>query len=582
MFHVDITRNTRTPKLCLYPIEYALTKNNKESENWSKKVQEYDPNPIFIPSYQRPIVWGGSKIKDFINSTSKLFGSVILVSTDMNKPIILLDGLQRFAVSTAILNYLYPLVLSPTPTRKDIADKFERLKSEIGLKHIIFEHNDEILSNHIRSGIKNSYKQLKENVKLVLEEELKNNSDKLIENIIKTFVKKQIAIDTYFGFSSEREHITTFININSTGMDLSEVDLLRSEIIQQANNKNWDPEDIDDMENNFTETFDPKNISWARTLGKNLYDAIDIDNDKASSVFPKWDSLCKEHVDDLLRFIGDFNTVIHKEKDGKLVNPYLYEILQCGHLPIIITFWYFYKYVHLQNKTPDFLEGEVRTNSILHLLLRVFYRKFIDGTIGRMGSVVTSFIQNDDKTIEQIINKINDDIGATELQIAPDAEWLKTSLRKSGTNRIRGIFNACLLPKRNDDDTEFIPMMYGKKKSEWKIDRLIPSNNNSNRSFGNDELNRIINFLPIPSNIKINKTELCSKKLSPSGSYSNSANSHPYVKWLTTEHYNKYADSIKESNMNQLDEASCLKSTEHVNIGEERIDKIFDLLYDKL
>ena len=44
------------------------------------------------------------------------------------------------------------------------------------------------------------------------------------------------------------------------------------------------------------------------------------------SVFPKWDSLCKEHVDDLLRFIGDFNTVIHKEKDGKLVNPYLYEI----------------------------------------------------------------------------------------------------------------------------------------------------------------------------------------------------------------------------------------------------------------
>ena len=112
----------------------------------------------------------------------------------MNKPIILLDGLQRFAVSTAILNYLYPLVLSPTPTRKDIADKFERLKSEIGLKYIIFEHNDEILSNHIRSGIKNSYKQLKENVKLVLEEELKNNSDKLIENIIKTFVKKQIAI----------------------------------------------------------------------------------------------------------------------------------------------------------------------------------------------------------------------------------------------------------------------------------------------------------------------------------------------------------------------------------------------------
>ena len=31
---------TRTPKLCL--IRVCLTKNNKESENWSKEIQEYD------------------------------------------------------------------------------------------------------------------------------------------------------------------------------------------------------------------------------------------------------------------------------------------------------------------------------------------------------------------------------------------------------------------------------------------------------------------------------------------------------------------------------------------------------------
>ena len=129
-------------------------------------------------------------------------------------------------------------------------------------------------------------------------------------------MKKQISL-IHILFSSEREHI---INIYVILILLIFHPILPiGDHTTSIYNKNWDPE----YWKIFTETFDPKN--WARTLGKNLYDAIDIDNDKASSVFPKWDSLCKEHVDDLLRFIGDFNTVIHKEKDGKLVNPYLYE-----------------------------------------------------------------------------------------------------------------------------------------------------------------------------------------------------------------------------------------------------------------
>ena len=283
---------------------------------------------------------------------------MILASDGSIPNSILLDGLQRFATATALLKCLYPLVLSPEPIRQEISDKFKLLRSEVASKQPIFEHNDNMLRKHTRKGISSSYVALFSEAKKLVEEELRTNPEKFAKKITKTFVTKQIAIDKYFGFKNRSELTNTFININSTGINLSEVDLLRSQIVQQADEMKWDDEDIDVMENRFTDIFQSGRIKGAKVLGKNLYDALDPNKTK---VFQNWDSLKKSDLDDLLDFIADFQLASDAEDEtspGHKKHPFLYEITQCGELPFALTLWYFYKHVHLKGKHPDFLGGD--------------------------------------------------------------------------------------------------------------------------------------------------------------------------------------------------------------------------------
>ncbi len=130
-------------------------------------------------------MWGKDEIKKFLESKSILFGTVILAQTPQDEPKILLDGLQRFAIATAILNYLYPLVLSPIPSRQDISEHFKRLKGEVDSRQLIFAHNDKALREYTRIGISTSYEQLYENVKSTINEELENPKE-FAKKIIKT------------------------------------------------------------------------------------------------------------------------------------------------------------------------------------------------------------------------------------------------------------------------------------------------------------------------------------------------------------------------------------------------------------
>src|SRR5687767_9419348 len=103
--------------------------------------------PLKIPSYQRNIVWRGKDIMDLLDSKSELFGGVILVERSEireinDRPFELVDGLQRFATATALLNELYPFVLSASPSRKDVAECFYNLRLDVQSSQPIFYHND--------------------------------------------------------------------------------------------------------------------------------------------------------------------------------------------------------------------------------------------------------------------------------------------------------------------------------------------------------------------------------------------------------------------------------------------------------
>ena len=568
------------PRFFEYAIEYALKSVDRE---WSDEVDAFDPNPIKIPPYQRKIVWGKKTITDFLESKAVIFGTVILATDPRDQSLILLDGLQRFATSTAILHYLHSDML-PQKTNATTHKYFDRLTAETASKKLIVEHNDKELRNNTRTGIRNSYKYLYDNVKSVLDEGIKDNPKEMAEKITQTFVKKQIAIDTYHKFKNANEFTQTFININSTGIDLTEVDLLRSVIIQQAEEQKWDESDIGEIENRFTEVFQSGKIKAAKVLGKHLYDALDSD---PNIVFDKWECLQKDDVDDLLDFIDKVYDASNASDDGENKKwPYLYENFQCGDIPFAIIVWFYYKKLQETGHEPDFLGGKIDTTNDLHDLLRAFYRRIINSSMNRTDVVASKFIRGKNQDKIQNMSILVNEINPTEESMVQnlDAVWIKTNLKKSNTNKIKRMFNACLLPEKNAKHGNFCPLEYSQGKG-WAVDYLIPKKLAFNNIEGSEQIDAIVNRIPIHSSSKKTAKQVsCLEKIKPSGLLEQDISDHPYVRWLITKHYNVHKESKVRNKPAEyaVNSLECLNNMSEPHIGAERLDKITELLRDRL
>jgi hypothetical protein len=578
-----IGRKGPTPVLFNYPIEYAIVDRDQTKKTLPGPIMDLDPATLRIPTYQRRLVWKEKQIESLIDSTSTLFGTVILASYDGNPELILIDGLQRFATTTSILYHLYPIVLSSEATH-ELKDQFKRLSARVKEFYPIIEHNHNVLKNHSRVGVKDSFIELDARVRKVIEGKLiyevpekKESAEKFTEKINNTFLKKQIAIDIYDGFDNKRELIHTFLNINSTGLILKEIDLLRSEIIQQAELLHWDENETYTFENKFTELFQGRGKKQEEVLGKNLYDAFEKNQ---KYVFPKWDNLQKSDVDEFLNFIDDIKEAsLATNEDGKSRKfPFLYEIFECGSLPFAITVWYFYRIVIIdKEEKPDFMGGEYDTTVERHTLLRAFYRKVIDGTIGRTGNVAANLMQRKIKGFSELIKEINPENNCGNIDSEPNQGWLFQQLRVADITDSRRIFNAIRLPIRDDDESMFKPIIYGKGSADWNIDHLIPTGHHKKSEAGIIEANRLPNLAPLPAkyNREVKDTP-CERKLTSDGVYSRITGLHDYSDWLVQEYPNVL-------NSGDLDNQKMLQPTvEQDSIGDIRIKKIAKMLKDRL
>ena len=576
---MNLDRPTRTPKFVEYAVNYALKSPDQE---WSDDVADFDPNPIKIPPYQRKIVWDEKAINDFLNSKAVLFGTVILAQSPVEESLILLDGLQRFATSTAILNYLYSEIL-PKITNARVKKYFKRLTADTENRQVIFKHNDYHLRNNTRRGIQESYKQLYENVKCVINELQEQNSEKLAEKLIQTFVKKQIAIDTYHGFKNSGEYTQTFIHINSTGIDLTQVDLLRSEIIQQAETKEWEPSDIDEVENRFTEVFQSSKIKATKVLGKHLYDTLMRD---PNIVFKNWENLTKDDVDDLLDFIDRTYEASNEEgEDGNKKWPYLHENFQCGDIPFAIITWFYYKKHQECDVFPDFLGGQLDTINDLHVLLRAFYRRIVNSSMNRADVAASKLIRGNNPEILQNMMAVADEINPADegLSELVDKTWIRNNVRKPNTGKLRRIFNACLLPMPNSN-SEFQPLHYGSGNG-WTVDYLIPRGARFKSMGLDDQIDAIVNKIPIRSGLKKKlKDNSCLEKLNSNKMLMKIKNKHPYLMWLMNEHCKKYNRLVLEDTSGEyaLNSPQYLSDSADPPIGKERLEKIVELLHHRI
>ena len=593
-----ISRNGQTPPYYEYGTKFVIVKDkNYTKQQLLDPVSITDPHMVYIPSYQRKLVWKKEDIVKLINTKSNLYGTVILAtwSTDPESPMTLVDGLQRLGVITAFLTHLYPLVLSTNPSDQTNAPLFSRLSINAERYHPVYEHNHNILLNHPRIGIRESYKEISDVVESYVKEQLKNSPQEFAKKCISSLMDRYVAIDPYYGFKSDKELTDTFLNINSTGVDLSDVDLLRSEILSQAYQLGWPEQDTLDIENEFTEVFQPAKgvINFGmKVLGENIYEAIQDNRTTTQStpkkfLFKTWDNLDKNEIECLL----DFLELAKNAGDDRLPNKTqkwkeLSEIYRCGDLPFAITVWYFYLQYYLKKRIPDFIGGTVDTTVDCRLLLRAFYRRLLDGSIGQITKVMQDIITEKISTVHQIVENVNPEGKIGTMDREPPIQWLIQSLRTIDPTKSKRIFNACMLPDRGMMGS-FEPKLFENRSGAWNIDHLIPVKHKIINEEGEKQINQLVNLAPLTYDQNhLAKITPCEVKLQHNGVYSSVQSEHPYVKWLCTIHYTNHLNDPKisspQGNKTTLNSQTCLTINSAPAIGNERINEIAQILKTKL
>ena len=337
------------------------------------------PPDIKIPSWQRKLVWDKTRVESLVNSESSMFGTVIMSKGEKQTDTwTLIDGLQRFAVGTALIHSLYHEVLSSTPNRVNAAPSFEPLKNTLSNKFAVIEWNHERLSKLGKRGVRTSYITLYQEVKEYVKEQIEINHTDFAIAIIRTFLIRQVAVDPYSGFGEEIELIKTFFTINSTGETLSKIDLLRARIIGHLESKKLDGNVLDEIENNFTETFQKERGSkYFTDLGIQMYNIMyDLKNSAQLGtpssgqtvkgcdpfyIFPNWDTITKKDFDEMFEYhlqVSNIPNIIDtKCSIPQYKWPFLAEIFPFK-LPYIMATMYYYKnhYLEFLRIRDDYIE----------------------------------------------------------------------------------------------------------------------------------------------------------------------------------------------------------------------------------
>ena len=180
-----------------------------------------------IPSYQRGLVWDEDLFDNLLCHQSLFLGNVIFVelpvgdhrekigniSAEIKQYSIVIDGLQRFSVGTALLNVLYPLYLSDNPDVSGSAPELLQLKKKCSGLESVYIHNDMELRNHHHKAISESYEKFVAKLRKCVNEQRKEKKDfvKFVESLL---LKRMITTDIYTGFKSPYELTNTFIGLN--------------------------------------------------------------------------------------------------------------------------------------------------------------------------------------------------------------------------------------------------------------------------------------------------------------------------------------------------------------------------------
>ncbi|MFF2019690.1 DUF262 domain-containing protein [Paenibacillus sp. NPDC058177] len=589
---MSIHRSGPTPPFFEYITSNALIPYNTTPSQTTINLVTGQFQWVEIPRYQRGISWEVENVEEFLYSKSNLLGNVILAQFSRNAnnfPFlpqeysnysVLVDGLQRFSVGTMLLAILHDLVLTPlNPIFPNDAINFAGLAARIVSLAPIYLHNDEVFQNHPRKAIADQYKRLRQSLETHIKELLRSsNSLEFSRGIVNTFLNRQIAVDIYFNFSGPLELMSTFLGINTVRVDLGPIDLVRAYIVEKGTSSNWSAVEIEDVENEFTGVFTTKNKPDTELLPfVNVILKIIAENN-SHRVFPSWrGNLDKKEVDKFLNFVAAYKN-LHS-------NPYINEISECGSIPVAIILAYYYvRHVHHGQALPEFLTGNNQESAELQRFLIACYRGLLEGKLARTRVVAEDIMGGQNtSSLSDIANLLSVQFVGQDIEQKLDKQWLLTVLNRVDKNKSKRVFNAMLLPLKEEGygHQEFRPLSFGRAAYDFHVDHLIPEGMSTPNSSGIDEINTLRNFAPLSANQNsAAKATNCATKLALNGMYDNYLSStthekHPYCQWLVKTHALLFSS-------NDLNRQELLEPNRRPDIGSNRINYIAEVLLERV
>jgi hypothetical protein len=542
---------------------------------------------ISIPRFQRGISWSVDEhVNGFLKTSSVFLGNVILSQattpttwanfspTTSVHHLELIDGLQRFAMGTALLNILYPMVLSPTPSAPGEQQHFRTLLAHVAHFQPLFSHNDHELRNHPRLAIKDQYSTFTSQLKRYVNDEFDAGHAATIGmQVTNLFTRRDVALDSYFNLT-QPDVLNAFIGVNTARVDLSSVDIVRAYILKRADSASWSATDIEAAENDFTECFtEDEKPKQALLPFVNAVRRL-IEQNLAQRVFPSWTTgFVKGDLDSLIDFIDQFESSTPS-------NGFLSEIAACGALPASITLAYYYlNFLHVSGTHPAFFQGAATCDAELHMFLRAAYRVLLQGSIGRTGDFLDDVLAGRRPApLPTLADELCHEHTARRLNQPVDPAWLESKLGEVDKNKAKRVFNAMLLPPLISPNAQYSPLVFSRRRNSFHVDHLIPESTLAPHTPGSAEGTTLRNLSPLPSNLNIAaKATSCSIKLGPNGIYDNycraAGTPHPYCNWLVNAAGVQGAD---------LDKQGLLQPNSQPDVGTQRISKIRDELRSRL
>lgn len=550
-----IYRTGACPPFIEYVTKKALIPNSTTPTAAFIQLTQFNFSWIDIPSYQRGLVWDDALLEELLASRSRFLGNAVLgqfpipagrpsgfanVPTNVANYELLIDGLQRFSIGTALLSLLHSMVFTIPPLKATAAPHFAALQAHAVQFAPIYQHNDAELKEHPRQAVKESYTMFRHMLANWLSGEIDDNPGQIAAQLTHLFLERQIAPDTYIGFGSGAEIAQTFIGLNTIRMQLNVVDWLRSIIVERGTKAGWSYADVEFVENRFSDVFlsdkgtEPEaGLTPFAAIMKEILDEPDSSGN-AVRFFPTWTSgLAPAEV---LRFL-DFVEEVYASR----LNPFFREIRDCGAIPLATCLCHYYREYLKANVKPSFIHGGTNEDQELHTFLRAVYRALFDGRIGRTRVPAERMARAAKSDLLLLANQLSQTFIGVDLTQPVDPDWLRAALRKADAKRAQRIFNACLLPPFSQPGpATFRPQQYGRGGNEYQVDHIIPKSVLIDRDSGGTEGNLLGNFAPIRGSANNSQTHLsASAKLANGGNYANEAATdatvHPYVNWLVTK-----------------------------------------------